>query len=344
MCNPDPRFEAWRRQAVDDGWNAQAEPTPAALTRFFVDSSRTVINRNDSPDVPFSASINPYRGCEHGCSYCFARPTHAYLGLSPGLDFETKIAYKADAAQRLREELAAPSYRCETIALGVNTDAYQPAERRLGIARGLLEVLAECQHPVVIVTKSALVLRDIDLLSSMARRNLAEVVVSVTTLDRALARSMEPRAAAPHRRLEVIGALTAAGVPTKVLVAPVIPALNDHDLERILTLAREAGALSAGYILLRLPAEVKDLFYGWMTTQYASKVRHVASLMQQTHGGRDYDARFGQRMRGSGEVARLIERRFELARTRLGLSETGATLETSRFVPPRAPPRQLALF
>lgn len=342
--NPDPRYAAWARSAEDDGWGNLTDESAPVATGLFVDTSRSIIVRNQSPDVPFSLSINPYRGCEHGCAYCFARPTHAYLGLSPGLDFETRIAYKPDAADLLRHELNSPAYVCEAIALGVNTDAYQPVERRLGITRSILELFAEFRQPVVIITKSALVLRDLDILAELATLGLAQVVVSVTTLDRELSRRMEPRAAAPDRRLEVIQALAAAGIPAGVLVAPVIPALNDHDLERIVARAHQCGASSAAYILLRLPLEVKDLFYGWLAAHYPDKAEHVASLMRQTHGGRDYDSRFGVRMRGTGEFAKLIEQRFELACRRVGLNKARAPLDTGKFKRPIAPSQQLDLF
>ena len=262
VISPDGRFDAWQRDAAEDGWWNEDEAAPA--TELIADSAKSVITYNDSPDIPYDRSINPYRGCEHGCAYCFARPSHAYLGLSPGLDFETKIAYKADAAETLRRELAKPSYVCQPVALGINTDAWQPVERRLRVTRGILEVLADARHPVTIVTKSALILRDLDLLAEMARSNLVHAAVSITTLDGELARTMEPRAPSPRRRLSVIAALAAAGIPTAVMVAPLIPALADHEMENILAAAREAGASSAGYILLRLPHEVKPLFRAWL--------------------------------------------------------------------------------
>ena len=279
---PDNRYSDVQREDDDDGWTdadaAGLDRPPATVLR--IDTAKTVISRNSSPDVPFSASINPYRGCEHGCSYCFARPTHAYLGLSPGLDFETQLAWKPDAAQRLREELSAPGYRPAPIALGVNTDAYQPVERRLGLTRALLEVLCETRHPVSIVTKGALIERDIDLLAELARDNLVQVMFSVTTLDAELARRMEPRATGPARRLAAMRTLHEAGIPVGVLCAPLIPALNDHELEAILAEARAAGAQSAGYVLLRLPLEVADIFQDWLAHHYPGRSAHVMSLLR----------------------------------------------------------------
>ncbi len=339
---PDPRFDAFARVREDDGWWQEDEPAPA--TTLLVDTAKSVISRNTSPDVPFAQSINPYRGCEHGCIYCFARPTHAYLGLSPGLDFETKISWKPDAPERLLEELARPGYACSPIALGINTDAYQPVERRLRLTRRLLEVLAACRHPVSIVTKSALVLRDLDLLTDMARDNLAHVMISVTSLDRELSRRLEPRAAAPERRLMTIEALAAAGVPVGALVAPVIPAVNDFELERILKAVADAGAGSAGYALIRLPLEVAPLFRDWLARHLPDRADHVMSLIRQMHGGRDYDSRFGTRMRGSGEFADLLARRFRLAARRLGLDGFEEPLDCGRFVAPRRPSPQMDLF
>jgi DNA repair photolyase len=292
-------------------------------------------------------SINPYRGCEHGCAYCFARPSHAYLGLSPGLDFETKLAWKADAAAILRRELAKPGYRCQPVALGINTDAWQPVERRLRVTRGILEVLAEVRHPVTIVTKSALILRDLDLLAEMARGNLVHVAVSITSLDPGLARTMEPRAPSPQRRLSVIAALAAAGIPTALMVAPLIPALSDHELEAILGAARAAGASSAGYILLRLPHEVKPLFRAWLDSHQPGRADHVFSLMRQMHGGKEYDSTFGTRQRGSGPLADIIAQRFRGAVRRLGLDAPTPPLDVMAFRPPPQPGTatpQLSLF
>jgi len=343
VASPDGRFDAWQREAVDDGWWLEDEPSPA--TELIVDTAKSVITYNQSPDLPYDRSINPYRGCEHGCAYCFARPTHAYLGLSPGLDFETRLAWKPDAAQVLRRELARPGYRCRPIALGINTDAWQPVERRLRVTRGILEVLAETRHPVTIVTKSALILRDLDLLAAMARDGLAHVAVSITTLDPDLARALEPRAPSPRRRLSAIAALASAGIPTAVMVAPLIPALADHEMESILDAARAAGATSAGYILLRLPLELKALFRAWLEQHAPGRAAHVYSLMRQLHGGREYDSAFGARQRGSGPLAEVIAQRFRLALRRLGLDAPVAPLDTTLFRPPPAPQRpQMTLF
>jgi len=334
VISPDGRFDAWQREAADDGWWNEDDAGPA--TELIVDTAKTVITYNTSPDIPYDRSINPYRGCEHGCAYCFARPSHAYLGLSPGLDFETRIAYKADAAERLRAELARPKYVCRPVALGINTDAWQPVERRLWVTRGILDVLAETQHPVTIVTKSALILRDLDLLAEMARGQRVHVAVSITTLDAGLARAMEPRAPSPQRRISVIAALAAAGVPTAVMVAPLIPALTDHELEGILAAARAAGASSAGYILLRLPHEVKPLFRAWLDSHRPGRAEHVYSLMRQLHGGKEYDSAFGSRQRGSGPLAEIIARRFRLAVRRLGLDAPSPPLDATGFRPPQA--------
>jgi len=345
VISPDGRFDAWQREAAEDGWWNEEDAAP--VTELMVDSAKTVITYNSSPDIPYDRSINPYRGCEHGCAYCFARPSHAYLGLSPGLDFETKIAYKADAAKTLRRELAKPGYTCRPVALGINTDAWQPVERRLRVTRGILEVLAETRHPVTIVTKSALILRDLDLLADMARGKLVHVAVSITTLDGDLARTMEPRAPSPQRRLSVIAALAAAGIPTAVMVAPLIPALADHELESILAAAREAGATSAGYILLRLPHEVKPLFRAWLESYRPGRAEHVYSLMRQLHGGKEYDSTFGGRQRGSGPLAEIIARRFSVAVRRLGLDAPYVPLDVAAFRPPPKPTPatpQLPLF
>jgi len=341
--NPDNRFAENGREAFDDGWGTLDELAPPLRTELFVDTSKTLINYNDSPDIPFDRSINPYRGCEHGCVYCFARPSHAYLGLSPGLDFESRIFYKPDAAALLRRELSNPNYKCAPIALGVNTDAYQPAERRLGITRSVIEVLAEFNHPFSVVTKSALVERDIDLLAAMAERHLVQVAVSVTTLDRHLARTLEPRAAAPERRLETIRRLRAAGVPVIVLVAPMIPFLNDGEMETILEAVHEAGALDAAYVLLRLPHEVKDLFKDWLAAHVPLKAERIMNRIRDCRGGKEYDSRFGTRMRGEGEYADLISRRFSLARKKLGFPGAESSLDCSQFkVPGRA--QQIGLF
>ncbi len=350
MTNPDNRFSPWQREAADDGWwNEPEEDASPLVTEMIIDTAKTVINYNTSPDIPFDRSINPYRGCEHGCSYCFARPSHAYLGLSPGVDFETKLAYKPDAAVLLRVELAKPGYRCQPIALGINTDAWQPVERRLRITRSILEVLAECRHPVSVITKSALVLRDIELLAAMAMENLVHVAVSITTLDPELSRTMEPRAASCQRRLSVVRELAKAGIPVTVLVAPLIPALTDHELENIMEAAADAGANSAGYIMLRLPHEVKPLFREWLDRNHPGRAEHVYSLLRQMHGGKEYDSRFGQRQSGSGPLADIIAQRFRSASRRLGLDKATLSLDCTRFVAPVIAPKdkvssQLSLF
>jgi len=339
---PDSRFLSWQRQPEDDGWPQDASPPPK--TTLSVDRSRTVISRNESPDVPFDRSINPYRGCEHGCAYCFARPTHAWLGLSPGLDFETRLSYKPDAADQLARELAHPGYVCAPIALGVNTDAYQPVERQLGITRGILKVLSDCRHPVVIVTKGALIERDIDLLEALAKDRLVQVMVSVTTLEADVARRLEPRATAPHRRLAMIAALAAARIPVGVLVAPVIPALTDHEMEDILSAAADHGASTAGYVLLRLPLEVRPLFTDWLAHHAPDRAAHVMSLLRQMRGGRENDPRFGHRMKGVGPVAELYRQRFALACRTLGLAPRHTALETALFRPPPPTDGQMRLF
>jgi DNA repair photolyase len=320
--------------ALDDGWYAE-EAEQSLATHVQAEAARSVISRNDSPDVPFSQSINPYRGCEHGCIYCFARPTHAYMDLSPGRDFETHLFYKAGAAGLLRQELAHPAYRCEPITLGANTDPYQPIERQLQITRSLLEVFVETHHPVTILTKGALILRDVELLAQLAREQLVRVYMSLTSLDNELKRTLEPRTAAPAARLRVLRELTAAGVPCGVLIAPIIPAVNDAELEQLLEAAVANGARRAGYVLLRLPHEVAPLFREWLAAHMPERAAHVMSLVQSAHGGHDYDARFGQRMRGSGAWAELLRARFALATRRLGLPSTPAPpLSTHLFQPP----------
>lgn len=343
VSNPTGRFEAVREEAFDDGWTPDEAPDRIP-TEVLTDRTRTVIARNDSPDVPFDRSLNPYRGCEHGCVYCFARPSHAWLGFSPGLDFETRIVAKPRAAELLRGELRKRSYRPAPIALGSNTDPYQPVERELRITRGVLEVLAEARHPTGVVTKSALVLRDLDLLAPMAREGLARVMVSVTTLDRELARRMEPRAAAPERRLGAIRALAAAGVPVGVLASPMIPGLNDAELEAILEAARDAGADAAGFILVRLPLEIRDLFREWLETHYPTKAAKVEALIRDTRGGALYRAEFGERMRGRGPYADLLANRFRVAARRLDLGPARPPLRTDLFRPPRAPGAPRSLF
>ncbi|MHB1140341.1 MAG: PA0069 family radical SAM protein [Sulfuricaulis sp.] len=341
VSNPESRFEKLNRDPCDDGW-ATEEEIPPLKTTVRLEQCRTIIAHNDSPDIPFDQSINPYRGCEHGCVYCYARPSHAYAGLSPGLDFETKLFAKTNAAERLRAELAKPGYVCRPLALGSNTDPYQPIERRYRLMRQILEVLAECEHPLTIVTKSALIERDLDLLAPLARKRLVHAFISITTLNRSLARRLEPRAAAPARRLEAVQRLAAAGVPVGVMVAPVIPALNDHDIENILEQARAAGAGGAGYVLLRLPHEVKGLFREWLARHEPLRAEHVMSLVQGTRGGRDNDPNFGTRMRGTGAVADLIENRFAVACRRLGFNDEHE-LDCTRFRAPATGP-QLALF
>ncbi|MFL5104400.1 MAG: PA0069 family radical SAM protein [Xanthobacteraceae bacterium] len=343
QSNSSGRYEPLARIAFDDGWE-NFEELPPFKTTVAIDSTRKIITRNNSPDISFDRSINPYRGCEHGCIYCFARPTHAYLGLSPGLDFEARLFAKPDASRLLERELSAPGYVPRTIAIGTNTDPYQPIEREHRIMRGILEVLERYGHPVGIVTKSTLVLRDIDILGSMAQRNLVKVALSVTTLEGKLARLMEPRAPTPQRRLEVLQALSAAGVPTTVMVAPVIPALNDSEIERILDSAAAAGVKEAGYVLLRLPLEVRDLFSEWLLANFPDRYRHVFKLIREMRGGKDYDASWGQRMSGSGPTAWLIGRRFELACERLGLNKTRASLSTDHFRSPLMGREQLTLF
>jgi DNA repair photolyase len=343
VSNRSGRFEPYGRVATDDGWPEPDEQAGPA-TRVTADHSRSVIARNASPDVPFERSVNPYRGCEHGCVYCFARPTHAWLGLSPGLDFETRILAKPEAAAILEAELAKPRYRPKVIALGTNTDPYQPVERELEITRRVLEVLWRTRHPATIVTKSALVLRDLDILAPMAEAGLARVMISVTTLDPALARKMEPRAPTPKRRLEALAGLNRAGVPAGVLAAPMIPALNDGELDAILRSSAEAGAETAGYLLLRLPLEIKQLFEEWLESHFPERKAHVLSLMRQARGGKLYQARFGLRMKGSGAYAELLERRFRLACKKLGLNRNDWQLDTSQFTPPKRESPQLTLF
>jgi DNA repair photolyase len=335
LSNPAVRFEATSVEKTDDGW--QAEEVATSLPEIVLpDRAKSVITTNSSPDVGFEQSINPYRGCSHGCVYCFARPTHAYLGLSPGLDFETHLFYKDNAVQLLRAELSKRSYQCKPIALGINTDGWQPLERRMMVTRSILAVLAECRHPVSIVTKSTLILRDLDLLQDLARERLVSVMVSITSLDARIKRTLEPRAAAPQARLKVIEQLSAAGVPVGVLVAPVIPALTDHEMEQILEAAQNAGATSAGYVLLRLPHEVKDLFREWLAEHYPDRATHVMSLINQSRGGKDYQSEFGTRMVGTGVFAQLLRARFEIAKRRFGLkkAEHRHELRTDLFRPP----------
>ncbi len=335
LSNRASRFQELKREAVDDGWHP--EPGQQSLpVEVLTDHARSIITANDSPDVPFDRSINPYRGCAHGCIYCFARPSHAYLGFSPGLDFETRIAAKPEAAALLRQALSRPGYRPQVIALGANTDPYQPLERDLGITRSLLEVFRETRHPLTLITKSNLLLRDLDLLTDLAVDGLIAVLLSITSLDPELARRMEPRAVSPRRRLEAIEQLNAAGVPCGVLFSPVIPGLNDAELEQVLQAACAAGARQANMTLLRLPLEIKDLFEEWLQAHYPQRAAKVLSLIRQCRGGSLYRNAFGQRMRGTGPVAELLQRRFELCVRRLGLASPGAgwALNCDRFTPP----------
>ncbi len=340
--SPDNRYASESREGVDDGWRPEEIVPPPLLTTATALKTRRIITYNESPDVGFDRSINPYRGCEHGCVYCFARPTHAWLDLSPGLDFESRLFYKPDAPDLLRKELAGSAYRCAPVAVGINTDAYQPLERRLRLTRRILEVLVETRHPFTVVTKSALVERDLDLIAQAAARKQAAAAVSLATLDRDLARRLEPRAAAPQRRLETIRRLAEAGVPVTVLVAPLIPVLCDAELEAVLAAARAAGARHAGYVLLRLPHELKAMFRDWLACHAPLQADRVMSHLQAMRGGRDYDARFGHRMRGGGPYADLLARRFRLAWKRLSF-EPPVELDCSAFRPPSAG-SQLTLF
>jgi len=347
------RYEKAVAQVEDDGWGSAYDRSDAAgeggelpphpATEVREERARSIVSRNDSPDIGFSQSVNPYRGCEHGCVYCFARPSHAYLDLSPGLDFETKLYAKTNAAERLRAEFAKPSYRCSPIALGINTDAYQPIERRYRITRELLEVMAECRHPVSLITKNALVTRDLDLLAPMAKLRLVSVFFSITTLDNRLASKMEPRASAPHSKLKAMRALHDVGVPVGVMAAPVIPMINDRELEHILEAAHDHGARSAGYVLLRLPHELKQVWREWLQLHYPDRAEHVMSLIRQMRGGKDYDSTFGKRMRGEGPFADLIAMRFAKAYKRLGYGRL-PPLDSSQFVAPRKPSPQGELW
>lgn len=341
--NPSGRFEPLRREVFDDGWET-LEELPPFKTEVQVEKPRSVITRNTSPDISFDRSINPYRGCEHGCVYCFARPTHAFMGLSAGLDFESRLFAKPDAARLLERELSREGYEPKTIAIGTNTDPYQPVERQWRIMREILEVLDAHNHPVGIVTKSALVMRDSDILARMAARGLAKVAFSVTTLDRRLARTMEPRAATPTRRLEAMKALSQVGIPVSVMAAPLIPGLSDHEVERILESAHAAGAREAGYIILRLPLEVSPIFKDWLLRHYPDRYRHVMALIRSMRDGKDYDASWGKRMRGTGPYAWQIGRRFEIAARRIGFNRARLALRTDLFKPPPRTGEQLSLF
>jgi len=341
--NPSGRYEPTSRHVFDDGWNS-LDDLPALKTEVQVERPRTIITRNESPDISFDRSINPYRGCEHGCVYCFARPTHAYMGLSPGLDFETKLFAKPDAPKLLEKELSREGYQPRTIAIGTNTDPYQPIEKSHRIMREILEVLDRFNHPVGIVTKSALVARDIDILSRMAERGLAKVAMSVTSLDAKLSRTMEPRAATPTRRLETLRELSKAGIPVSAMLAPMVPGLNDQEMERILESVAHAGAREAGYIILRLPLEVAPVFKEWLLRHYPDRYRHVMSLIRSMRDGKDYDAEWGKRMKGSGPYAWQLGRRFEIAARRLGLNIEKRPLRTDLFTAPAAKTEQLMLL
>jgi DNA repair photolyase len=337
LSNPAGRFDANTIEKMDDGWYEEEAPDHLDET-VSPDSARTIISTNASPDVGFDLSINPYRGCSHACVYCFARPSHAYLGLSPGLDFETRLFYKDGAVGLLQSELSKPGYVCKPIALGINTDGYQPLEKRLRITRSILEVLARCRHPVTIITKSALVLRDLDLLIDLAKDQLISVKLSITSLSDDIKRTLEPRTASPKARLRVIENLAQVGIPVGVMVAPVIPAITDHEMEAILHAARTAGASTASYVILRLPHEVKTLFRDWLSAHYPDRAKHVMSLINQLSGGKDYDSRFGVRMRGTGPYAELLRRRFEIATRKLGFhpSSESHRLNSGLFRPPNA--------
>lgn len=341
--NPTGRFEPTTRHVFDDGWES-LEDLPPFKTEVQVEKPRTIITRNSSPDISFDRSVNPYRGCEHGCVYCFARPTHSYMGMSPGLDFEAKLFAKPDAPRLLERELNKRGYEPRTIAIGTNTDPYQPIEKKWRVMREVLEVLEAFNHPVAIVTKSSLVTRDIDILGRMAEKGLAKVALSVTTLDRKLARSMEPRAATPSRRLEAMRELSSNGIPVSVMIGPVIPGLNDSEIERILDSAHAAGATEAGYVMLRLPLEVSPIFKDWLLRAYPDRFRHVMSLIRSMRDGKDYDAEWGKRMKGKGPYAWQISRRFELATKRLGLNNERRKLRTDLFRPLSPGAEQLMLL
>lgn len=347
--NQVSRFDMHLRQAIDDGWGSLDVEAPPLRTEVMLDVAKTVINYIQSPDLPFDRTLNPYRGCEHGCIYCYARPSHAYLGLSPGLDFESRLLMKADAVDLLKKELAHPKYRCAPIALGMNTDAYQPIEREYQLTRKIIQALSDANHPFSLVTKSSLVERDIDLIAPMAAKGLASIYVTITTLDRSIARRLEPRAAAPERRLETLRRLSDAGIPTGVMVAPVIPALTDSHLEQILQKAQQAGARRAGYVFLRLPLELTDLFQDWLQQYFPLKAQHVMSLVKQSRGGKTYVSEFGTRMRGEGQFADLLANRFKLAIKRLDMNSERLQFNASLFSAPvawkvRKDEKQMSLF
>ena len=344
VSNATGRYESQQREAFDDGWTVEDAQLVQLTTTVQPEKARKIITTNDSPDIGFDQSINPYRGCEHGCIYCYARPAHAYMGLSPGLDFESKLFFKPHAGELLEKELSKPTYRPKVIHVGGNTDPYQPQERRLRVTRQVIEVLSRFNHPFSIITKSALITRDVDLLGPMGMRNLVRAAVSVTTLDRKLARSMEPRAATPERRLDAIRRLSEAGVPTIVMFAPCIPGLNDHEMEAVLERAKEAGAIGAGYVALRLPLEIKDLFSEWLESDHPDRAKKVMSLIRQMRSGKDYDSEWGRRMTGQGPVAEMMSQRFSIVTRKLGLNGRWDGLDISQFrVPPKAGD-QLALL
>lgn len=341
---PPGRFETRDTARVDDGWGTIEEELPAFKTTVTAERAKSIISRNDSPDIAFEQSINPYKGCEHGCIYCYARPSHAYLNLSPGLDFETRLFYKPNAAELLDQELRKPGYQVKNISLGANTDPYQPIERKLEVTRSILQVLARFRHPVGIITKGAMIERDLDLLMDLGRDKLVGVGITLTTLDPELKRTLEPRASSPQARLRVMRKLSAAGIPVRVMFSPVIPFVNDAELERVLEAAAEAGATTASYVLLRLPYELKGLFREWLETHLPLKAAHVMSLINQSRGGKDYQAEFGSRMRGNGQFAELIAKRFALARRRYGLEERGEGFNPQVFRVPPAAGDQMGLF
>lgn len=344
-ANPDGRFEIAERDFIYDGWgSADQDETDCLKTTVTIERPKSILSRNMSPDLPFDRSVNAYRGCEHGCIYCYARPSHGYMNLSAGLDFESKLFAKPNAAKLLAAEISRPSYQCKPIALGTNTDPYQPIEKKLKITREIIELLAETRHPFTITTKSNLVLRDLDILAPLAKDNLVSVGISVTTLDRNLARVMEPRASAPHKRLAAIEVLSKAGIKTLVQASPIIPGLNDHELERILMECRDKGAESAIYLLLRLPMDVAGLFENWLWENFPNRAARVMKLVRSTRGGQDYDAEFGKRMVGTGPYAALINKRFRLACQQLGFEGSKYSLATDLFMKPGRDKRQMNLF
>ncbi|KCZ93316.1 PA0069 family radical SAM protein [Hyphomonas johnsonii] len=343
ISNQTGRFEPETRHEFDDGWDSIEAPADRIDTTLTRETARTIITFNKSPDISFDRSINPYRGCEHGCIYCFARPSHAYGGLSAGLDFESRLFFKPNAPDLLKRELSKPGYRPRPIALGMNTDAFQPVERETGLTRELLKILAEHQHPVSLLTKSTLILRDIDLIAPMAAKGLVRVGVSITTLDRSLARKMEPRAATPSRRLDTIRSLSDAGIPVTVMMAPIIPALTDHEIESLLEAAAAHGATGAGYVVLRLPFEIKDLFHEWLAQHVPDRAARVINTLREMRGGKDYDARWFERGSGHGPIAQLIRQRFLRERRRLGIDAPRLALRTDLFCPPVRPDQQLSL-